>query len=158
MSVPKDDLLSAIERGVAACRRSDWDEGLKLLGAVAEAGGLSRDDLPAAFYSYLGYGIARFKGQRREGLRLCKHAVKQEFYRAEHYFNLARTYVEAGNKAAAVKTVEEGLAIEPGNARLRWLKDELGARRSPVIPFLSRSNPLNVLLGRLRHRLSDKSE
>jgi tetratricopeptide (TPR) repeat protein len=152
----RDDLLTAIERGVAACRRSDWDEGLKLLGAVAAAGGLSRDDLPAAYYSYLGYGIARYQGKRREGVKLCQHAVKLEFYRGEHYFNLARTYVEAGNKAAAVRAVKEGLAVEPENDRLKWLADELGSRKSPVIPFLSRSNPVNVFLGRLRHRLTEK--
>jgi len=158
MQPEREDLLAAIERGVAACRRSEWAEGLKLLGAVAEAGGLSRDDLPAAFYSYLGYGIVRFEGKRREGIRLCQHAVKLEFYRGEHYFNLARTYLEADNRAAAVRAVAEGMAVEPENQRLRWLADELGFRRPPVIPFLSRANPLNVLLGRLRHRLAEKPD
>jgi hypothetical protein len=28
----------------------------------------------------------------------------------------------------------------------------MGTRRAPVLPFLSRSNPLNRQLGRLRHR------
>jgi hypothetical protein len=154
----RDELLAAVDRGVAACRRSQWEEGLKLLGAVAEAGGLSREDLPAAFYSYLGYGIVRFQGKKREGIRLCQHAIKLEFYRGEHYNNLARSYVEAGDKAAAARTVQEGLAVAPRDKRLRWLAEELGIRRKPVLPFLPRSNPLNVFLGRLRHRLLDKSE
>jgi hypothetical protein len=33
----------------------------------------------------------------------------------------------------------------------------MGTRSAPVIPFLSRSNPLNRVLGRLRHRWAQRN-
>jgi len=44
------------------------------------------------------------------------------------------------------------MAERPGHAALQGALDALGRRQRPILPFLSRSNPLNHLLGRLRHR------
>jgi len=55
-------------------------------------------ELPGLFYSYLGFGVARFDRRVREGLTLCEHAVKREFYQPENYLNLARTHLLAGNR------------------------------------------------------------
>ena len=38
--------------------------------------------------------------------------------------------------------------------RIRRALERLGVRRAPVLAFLHRSNPLNVVLGRLRYRLT----
>jgi hypothetical protein len=45
----------------------------------------------------------------------------------------------------------EGIHYEPGDVRLNRMLGKLGIRRSPVLPFLGRANPLNRSLGRLRH-------
>ena len=148
-------MLAAVDRGVTACKRGDWREGLAILGAIAAEEGSSQE-LPANFYSYLGHGIARFEGRRREGLALCKHAVRLERSRGEHYFHLAQIYLMAENRSAAVRVVFEGLAADPRSQRLQWLSEELGIRRRPVLPFLGRSNPVNIWLGRWRHRLLKK--
>ena len=107
--------------------------------------------LPALVYSYLGYGIALRQQRISEGLKLCQHAVKMEFYQAENYLNLARTHLLAGHRRPAVRAVADGLKVEPDNGQLLELQHELGLRKRPVLSFLSRSNPLNSLLGRLRH-------
>lgn len=143
-----DAMRDAIER----CRRGGWKDGLPALARIAEQeerpGGL-----PALVYSYLGYGIALRQQRVAEGLKLCQHALKLEFYQAESYLNLARTHLLAEHRRAAVRAIGDGLKIEPDNQPLLELQHELGVRRRPVVAFLSRSNPVNSLLGRIRHVL-----
>ncbi|HEY6100595.1 MAG TPA: hypothetical protein VIW03_14255, partial [Anaeromyxobacter sp.] len=49
-----------------------------------------------------------------------------------------------------------GLSLWPDHPGLVAARDAMGLRRPPVIPFLSRRNPLNVALGKLRHRWSQR--
>ncbi len=144
--------LAAMRDAIERCRRGGWKEGLPALAPIAE-----KDPRPGArparLYSYLGYGIALRQQRVQEGLRLCQHAMKLEFYQAENYLNLARTQLLARQRRAAVRTVAGGLRIEPDHAQLLELRREIGVRRQPVLPFLRRTNPLNLLLGRLRHAL-----
>lgn len=107
--------------------------------------------MPGLFYSYLGYGIARYQNRVSEGLKLCQHSIKVEFYQPENYVNLARTYLLSNDRSGAVKTVRSGLKIDPQNPDLLELYRDLGIRKLPVLSFLSRSNPLNRFLGSLRH-------
>lgn len=44
-----------------------------------------------------------------------------------------------------------GLEVDPGSLELLELQRELGVRRTPVVGFLDRGNPLNRLLGGMRH-------
>jgi hypothetical protein len=137
-------------QGIDLCRQGDWRQGLDLLRRVADA----KDpgiELPGLFYSYLGFGVARFDRRVREGLTLCEHAVKREFYQPENYLNLARTHLLAGNRRKAMSAVLAGRRIDRAHRGLAELHRELGLRRRPVLPFLSRTNPLNRLLGRMRH-------
>lgn len=143
-----DAMRDAIER----CRRGAWREGLPALARIAEQEARP-GTLPALVYSYLGYGIALRQQRLSEGLKLCQHAVKMEFYQAENYLNLARTQLLAGHRRPAVRAVADGLKIEPDNGQLLELQHELGLRKRPVLSFLSRSNPINSLLGRIRHLL-----
>ena len=139
-------MRDAIER----CRRGAWREGLPALARIAEQE-TRPGALPALVYSYLGYGIALRQQRLSEGLKLCQHAVKMEFYQAENYLNLARTHALAGHRRAAVRAVADGLKVEPDHGQLLELQHELGLRKRPVLSFLSRSNPINSLLGRIRH-------
>ena len=141
-------MSEAIER----CRRGAWKDGVATLARIAEQDE-RQGALPALVYSYLGYGIALLQQRRQEGIKLCQHAVKLEFYQAENYVNLARTLLLAGQRRNAVRAVADGLKIEPDNPQLLALRGEVGVRKRPVLSFLNRSNPLNLLLGRLRHAL-----
>lgn len=144
------DLTAVARRGIVLCRRGDWADGLALLGEIAEAP--RAPELPPTFYSYLGYGIARFGRRRREGLSLCEYAVKAEICEPENYLNLARVLLLLGKRGRALGVLNRGLALGPEDTGLVDLRTELGVRRAPVLPFLARSNALNRLLGHLRHR------
>ena len=145
-----EDIAVALHRGIDCCRRDEWDQGLLYLGQVTRAGERPAG-LPGLFYSYLGYGIARCQRRIEEGRKLCEHAIKVEFYQPENYLNLARTCLLAHDRSAAVRAVRRGLKVDPGSLELRALYRDLGIRGAPVIPFLSRSNLLNRILGRVRH-------
>ena len=144
-------MRDAIDR----CRRGAWKDGLPALAHIAEQE-QRPGALPALVYSYLGYGIALRQQRLSEGVKLCQHAVKLEFYQAENYLNLARTLLLAGHRRAAVRAAGDGLRIEPDHPQLLELQQDLGVRRHPVLPFLSRGSTLNLLLGRLRHLLMPK--
>jgi len=142
-------LADALNQGIECCRKGDWSEGLRHLGWIAEQGE-AVSGLPGIFYSYLGYGIALREQRIDEGLKLCRHSIKLEFYQVENYLNLARTCLLAQDRAGAVQAVRAGLKID-SHPDLLVLQKELGIRDSPVLPFLGRSNFLNQFLGRLRH-------
>ena len=146
-SGPADDE----ERGIALCRAGEWDRGVDILARQINSG----ERLSSTGYSYLGYGMALRRRQIREGLKLCEQAVKLEFYQPDNFLNLARTQVLAGNRRAAAASMRRGLALDRGHRGLRALAKDLGIRRAPVLRFLGRGNPLNVLLGRLRHAIKD---
>ncbi len=153
--ISRERLSAVFERGLERCRNGDWEDGLVDLAFLAEKG--SRDDVPALCYSYLGYGLAHHRGQVKQGLRLCRHAVKLEFFQPECYVNLARAALLSDRyRGRAVGAVLDGLDIDPGHPDLLELQRQLGARRPRVIPFLSRGNPLNRLLGWLRHQLTPR--
>ncbi|HSM14765.1 MAG TPA: hypothetical protein VLA66_11930 [Thermoanaerobaculia bacterium] len=137
-------------KGVALCREGDWNRGLQLLSRVAEerTGG---QELPGTVYSFLGYGVARYQRRVRDGLKLCEHAVKIQYYEPENHMNLARVQLLMGDRRGAVASIARGLKLDPNHRGLKELRLDIGVRKRPLIPFLSRSNPLNVLLGRLRH-------
>jgi hypothetical protein len=149
VNVAQPDVSVVLRRGIDRCRQGDWEVGLAFLGRIAEAERSSA--LPGLFYSYLGYGIALRQRRVQEGLKLCQHSVKIQFYEPENYVNLARTCLLAGDRPAAVRAVLAGLKVVRQHPALLQLHHELGIRSQPVLPFLSRSHPLNQLLGRLRH-------
>lgn len=140
-------------RGIRACRRGAHQEGLKYLKLAANAAGREGGVLPGLAYSHMGYSLALCEGNKREAVALCRHSIKVEFFRPENYLNLARTYLLLGNRRGAVRAVDQGLTVDPADEGLQRLQHDLGLRRPPVLSFLSRSNPLNRLLGRIRHSL-----
>lgn len=140
-------------QGIELCRRGNWRQGFDLLRRVADAEGRA-GELPSQFYSYLGFGIARFDRKIREGIALCQHAIKKEFFQPENYANLARTHLLAGRRREAMEAIAAGRRLDPDDSGLAALHRELGVRRSPVLRFLPRRSFLNRLLGRVRQDLS----
>lgn len=141
------------DRGIESCRQGNWEKGLEDLKTARR--GSRTLDLPARAYSYLGYAQAKIDGNIREGLKLCRFAVTQEFYESEYYLNLARAHLLNNDRKEAYRTLERGLKIDADSPSLQeMLEAEIGTRRLPVIPFFSRSHLLNRLFGSLRHALS----
>lgn len=150
VSTDSIDVGAAIDEGLRLCRAEEWQVGLGILWKIARKQERS-EKLPAIYYSYAGYGAARFDGNVKEGLSLCRHAIKLDPYEPDNYLNLARVEMLRHNRRNAIKALARGLKIRPGHSRLATFEAEIGSRRPPVIPFLSRGNRLNVWLGKRRH-------
>lgn len=145
---PKPSELA--QRGVDLCRDGRFKDGLEWLLIAVNANGNKTEGLPAVAVSHLGYSMAKVEGQKRKGLRLCREAIRREFYHPECYALLAKVYLLSGEKQGAIEAIQKGLKIDPESTGLHVLQQELGVRRPPPIPALSRNNPLNRLLSSFR--------
>ena len=105
----------------------------------------------ASGLSYFGLCLALVSKKFKVAIDLCKRAIDLEFYHGEHYANLTRVYVAAGNRKKALETAEAGLKVAPEDEDLLRARSELGVRARPAVPFLDRSHPINVTLGQARH-------
>ena len=112
---------------------------------------LKLDDHPG-WYSFLGYCIAKERGQVKKGIELCRAALMHESNNPDHYYNLGRIHLLAGNKEEALGAFRQGVA-EGGSPELVKLLEEIGTRKPPLISFLHRDNPLNTYLGLILSRL-----
>lgn len=104
------------------------------------------------WYSYLGYCIARERGQHRKGVELCQESLRIEPDQPAHFLNLGRVHLVSGDKQEALRVLREGMA-KGGSPELARLLDRLGTRRPPVIAALSRNHPINRYLGLILSRL-----
>ena len=143
------EMKSRVEDGIQKCRQGLWAAGMKDLAWVAERNH-SDVDLPGQFYSYLGYGIAKEDKKYREGLKLCKHAVKIQYYEPDNFLNLARVHLLTHDRDEALAALRTGLGLDSSHRGLIRLWREVGVRDNPPIPFLSRHNPINRALASLR--------
>ncbi len=104
------------------------------------------------YFSYLGFCIAKERGQVQKGTHLCREALAQEPDNSDHYLNLGRIHLAAGNKPEAIRVLREGLS-HGANPEIAALLDAIGTRKPPVISFLGRNHPLNKYLGIILSRL-----
>lgn len=149
--------LDQLEKGLEFCRKGDWKTGLELLDGVAQQQ-KEPGKLPSRYYSFLGYALAHQQRKIDAGIKLCRFAIKQEFFQPDNYLNLARTYLLAQRRDAAYRAIEKGLKVDANHPELLSLQRTMGKRKAPVLTFLSRSNPLNRLLGSLRHAMRRSKE
>jgi predicted Zn-dependent protease len=104
----------------------------------------------ARYLSFYGLALALTNGGLHEAVRACRKAARQEGYRPEVCWNLGRVLLLANKRREAHRALTWGLRMQPDHPGLRGEMERMGYRRRPVLPFLSRRNALNVLLGRLR--------
>jgi len=135
-----------------------FEEGLKALnaGRTGEAlqwleKAVEEEKTPLAC-AYLAYCRAKEQGKYREAIALCTEAMKEEPKNSEIYLNLGRVYLLAGQRKSAIRAFDLGLRYGK-NPQLVNELTLLGRRKAPPLPFLSRSNPLNRLLGKFLKKL-----
>lgn len=150
-------MQEAAQRGIDLCRAGNWQAGMEILGQIAEAD-RQGTELSGLFYSYLGYGIARYQRRGKEGLALCQHAIKVQFYEPENYVLLARVYLLRRRRGKAVESLQRALKLNARHPEAVKLAKEIGFRRRPVLPFIPRNNPLNKALGKMRHSMRQGKE
>ena len=104
------------------------------------------------WYSYLGYCIAKERGQVKKGSDLCNASLEQEPANPVHFLNLAKVHLVAGQKKEALGVLREGMSLG-GSPELSALLARIGTRKPPVLSFLPRVNPVNRVLGLLLDRM-----
>ena len=96
--------------------------------------------------SGMGYCLAKERGLYAEAVSLCKDALRQDPQEPLHFLYLGRVHLLAGRKKDAIRIFKMGLRYGRCPDIVAELS-RMGKRRSPVVPFLARSNPLNKYLG-----------
>lgn len=104
------------------------------------------------FMSWYGVTLELVERNSNLGLVLCEQALRQAGPDPELLLNQARVHLSLNQRERAVRAILRGLELWPHDPRLMVARDAIGVRREPVVPFLSRNNPLNRVLGRIRHR------
>ncbi|MCL4457527.1 MAG: tetratricopeptide repeat protein [Nitrospirae bacterium] len=104
------------------------------------------------YLSYIAYCTARERGQIGKAIELCEDAIKLEPENSILYLNLGKIYLHAGDREAAIRAFRAGLKHEMNREIINELI-KLQTRKPPVIPFLSRNNPINKYLGIILTRL-----
>lgn len=145
---------SQLEEAIRAARTDDFLRALNLFLDIYGTDDAPRMQTPkdASGLSFFGLCLALVRKQQiKIAIDLCRRAIDLEFYNPDHYANLARVYSAAGNRKKAVETAEQGLKLHPEDEYLLNVRQSLGVRAAPAVPFLDRSNPINVTLGQARH-------
>ncbi|HYO76632.1 MAG TPA: hypothetical protein VE010_09220 [Thermoanaerobaculia bacterium] len=142
-----------MEEAIRAARTEDFLRALNLFLDIYGTDDAPRMRTPkdASGLSWFGLSLALIRKQMKLAIELCRRATELEFYNGDHYANLARVYSAAGNRKKAVEAAEQGLKLHPEHDYLLNVRAALGVRAVPAVPFLDRSNPINVTLGQSRH-------
>lgn len=102
--------------------------------------------------SYLGMLLATERGQGTTGVSLCQVSLDEDPARPVHYLNLAKALYASDQKKLAIETAWKGMSYGDDEDLTAWLRSR-GIRKKPPIAFLSRSNPLNRVLGMALSRI-----
>lgn len=144
---------TALEEAIKAAREEDFLRALTLFIDIygTEDSPPIRTPKDASGLSFFGLALALMQKKYKPAIDLCRRAIDLEFYNGDHYANLARVYLAAGNRKKAVETADQGLKLVPEHGYLTRVRESLGVRARPSVPFLDRTNPINVSLGQARH-------
>lgn len=151
MTIRTDDALLL---GCAYLKEGNYAEALRYLQLQKSLYETDPEkEIPAEFLSNYGIALAYAEKRYSEAVNFCSRAIKKQFYNPAFYLNLARVYQRANRRASAVSVLYKGLKVDTSHPGLLKAVRQLGIRRPPVLPFLSRGNLLNKYLGILVARM-----
>jgi len=104
------------------------------------------------YLSHLGLCIG-MQGNMIAAENMCRKAIKLSSTEPILYVNLGRVLLSQGRRKEAREAFMLAYRLDNTNAPAALELSRMGIRRRPVIPWLDRSNPINVFLGKLRHRI-----
>lgn len=143
----------AVAEAVKLTRQSKTSEALPIFEnylTPLSGGTISDRRSAAAAFSYYGYCVAKVRRKYADSVKYCDISLRANPLDPDHRANLAMVYLERGDRSKAVEALNAGLRLDHRNRRLHLILESIGRRKPPVLPFLSRNNPLNVWLGKRR--------
>ena len=102
------------------------------------------------YLSYYGLCLALERHEMHEALRYCREAVTLESYNPDIRCNLGLVLLRSDRRREAFRCFLRVLNLDPSHAPAQRALRAMGVRRRPAIPFLARTNPINVFFGRIR--------
>lgn len=142
----KDEEL--LRQGREALKLQRYGQASDLLSEYCDR--LTKQDTPIPAGVLANYALALGHTRRlKEGLDICLKALSYEPRNPHVYLNLAQLYILADSKKKAIDAIGRGLRVSPDHRWLLRLREELGVRKAPPIPFLSRSSAVNAKLGKV---------
>ncbi len=143
----------SFRRGKSALENDRLLEATALFEAAIELERrLRQQRIQARYLSFYGRCLAELGSRVHEGVQFCREAREMEPYDPDHYWNLGVALLVAGRKRPAFEALSAGLAMQHGHQGIRAALTRMGRRRRPVLRFLDRNHPINVLLGRMSFR------
>ena len=143
-----------IQEAISWTRMEQYGDAITVfedyLSILSSEGDLQDKRFAASAFSYYGLCVAMVRRKYAEAVKYCNVSVKANFMDPEHRINLALVYLERDDRKNAVRNLEAGLRLSPTNKRIHKIFNEIGQRKPVLLSFLSRRNPINVFLGRLR--------
>jgi Flp pilus assembly protein TadD len=143
------DALTSFKQGVQLLKGGYSQKALLELRRCVEF-----DSANPYYLSFLGLAIARSEKRWTEAIKLCETALQFKRKELQLHLNLAEVYVASGQRSDAIIILDQARESFGPNPRLVKARSRVEKRRSPMLPFLDRQNPLNKSLGKLRHRAS----
>ena len=138
--MPTTDLEQHLERGIMKLKQGDTLSALVHFEKAMNAGGT------ADCMSYLGYCIAKERGQSSRGMILCREALDENPGNPVHYLNMAKILLLRRDKDGAMDALRMGASCGD-NEEISVLLEEIGSRKPPPLTFLDRDHPVNKYLG-----------
>jgi len=145
----ENDALTSFKQGVALLKGGYPQKALTELRRCTEL-----DSTNPYYLSFLGLALARSEKKWLEATKLCETALQLKRKELQLHLNLAEVYVASGQRESAIFTLDKAKESFGPNARLIKARSRVEKRKTPILPFLDRQNPLNKSLGKLRHRAS----
>jgi len=105
------------------------------------------------FLSGYAWLMTQMSGREDAGLQLVTRLARENPQRPFVLLNYARAQISIGDRAEGLRVIRRLARTDSMEGESQEILEWLGVRRRPLLPFLKRSNPVNFLLGKVRHRV-----
>ena len=152
MSVQERDEEELLRLGREALKREQFVQAREFLAEYCERLSKRGTPLPPGVLASYALALGNTRGLK-EAVELCLRALELDRRNPHVYWSLAQLYMLGDSKKRAIEAIADGLRFSPDHRGLLALRDGLGVRRPPPVPFLPRNSGLNVRLGKAIHKL-----
>jgi tetratricopeptide (TPR) repeat protein len=146
----------AFKEALTMISSNDYEGALEKLKAL----NIDKDRADPRMLSYYGLCLARVESKLFEGIRLCREALTIERREPDIYYNLAQLYLISGKRTSAINLLYRGLPFEQKigkSKKIITLIQEIVPRQKPFFKSLSRSHPLNKIIGKIKYFKSNRN-
>jgi Flp pilus assembly protein TadD len=147
MSAERGFPKEKFEKALLHLNQHQPEEALGLLKEAVEA-----EPGNPWYRSYYGLCLGRLK-RFAEAEKHCQAAIDLNLSKAQFYVNMGEVYLLGGHKKLAHRMFTEADKWEKDHPQAKRFLKQMGHRRKPVVPFLDRDHPVNISLGKIRHKL-----